>query len=50
MRLLGHKTASMFLGYDVVATDDLSDAVAAAETQPNGTIAVSSARESAGPD
>jgi integrase len=31
MRLLGHKTASMFLRYDVAATEDLAEAVAAAE-------------------
>src|SRR5262249_43845452 len=31
MRLLGHKTPNMFLRYDVAATDDLADAVAAAE-------------------
>ena len=31
MRLLGHKTANMFLRYDVVATEDLAEAVAAAE-------------------
>lgn len=31
MRLLGHQTASMFLRYDVAATEDLADAVAAAE-------------------
>jgi len=31
MRLLGHRTASMFLRYDVAATDDLAEAVAAAE-------------------
>lgn len=32
MRLLGHKTASMFLRYDVAATEDLAEAVAAAES------------------
>jgi integrase len=32
MRLLGHKTANMFLRYDVAATEDLAEAVAAAET------------------
>lgn len=31
MRLLGHKTAIMFLRYDVAATEDLAEAVAAAE-------------------
>jgi integrase len=31
MRLLGHKTANMFLRYDVAANEDLADAVAAAE-------------------
>jgi integrase len=31
MRLLGHKTPSMFLRYDVAATEDLAEAVAAAE-------------------
>ena len=31
MRLLGHKTANMFLRYDVAATEDLAEAVAAAE-------------------
>ena len=35
MRLLGHKTASMFLRYDVVSLDDLSDAVARAEVARN---------------
>jgi len=35
MRLLGHKTASMFLRYDVLSLDDLSDAVARAEVQRN---------------
>ena len=38
MRLLGHKTPSMFLRYDVTATEDLSQAVAAAENPTNGTI------------
>lgn len=31
MRLLGHKTSSMFLRYDVAATEDLAEAVAAVE-------------------
>jgi hypothetical protein len=35
MRLLGHKTASMFLRYDVLSLDDLSDAVARAEVPRN---------------
>lgn len=34
MRLLGHRTANMFLRYDVAATEDLVDAVAAAEPAP----------------
>jgi integrase len=40
MRLLGHKTPSMFLRYDVAATDDLANAVAAVESAGNGTPAV----------
>ena len=39
MRLLGHKTPSMFLRYDVAATEDLSRAVAAVESARNGTPA-----------
>jgi integrase len=35
MRLLGHKTASMFLRYDVAATEDLAEAVAAVERPPS---------------
>ena len=35
MRLLGHKTAIMFLRYDVAATEDLAEAVAAAELPKN---------------
>ncbi len=38
MRLLGHKTASMFLRYDVAATEDLAEAVAAAESPKRRTI------------
>src|ERR1041385_1992888 len=44
MRLLGHKTASMFLRYDVLSLDDLSDAVARAEVPRN----VSRTSQSAG--
>lgn len=36
MRLLGHRTANMFLRYDVAATEDLIEAVAAAEPTPKG--------------
>lgn len=36
MRLLGHRTANMFLRYDVAATEDLVEAVAAAEPVPKG--------------
>lgn len=50
MRLLGHKTPNMFLRYDVVATEDLALAVAAAERSPNGTIAVQEPAVGAGPD
>lgn len=42
MRLLGHKTASMFLRYDVAAIEDLAEAVAAAEEPKR--------REKAGPE
>lgn len=37
MRLLGHKTSSMFLRYDVAATEDLAQAVTAAEPPLKGT-------------
>ena len=37
MRLLGHKTASMFLLYDVAAIEDLANAVTAAEPPLKGT-------------
>jgi integrase len=50
MRLLGHKTASMFLRYDVAATEDLADAVAASEPGASGTTAVRSARGGAEAD
>jgi integrase len=39
MRLLGHKTASMFLRYDVVAIEDLAEAVAAAEAATKREVA-----------
>src|SRR5262245_61688631 len=48
MRLLGHKTASMFLRYDVAGIDDLADAVATAEKSANGTTAVQNANVGAG--
>jgi integrase len=49
MKVLGHKTASMFLRYDVAAPDDLIRAVEAAEGSANGTLAVQSSSPDAGP-
>ena len=50
MRLLGHKSPTVFLRYDVVAVDDLRRAVAAVEKGSptrSGTLAVHSDRTSA---
>ena len=50
MRLLGHKTASMFLRYDVAATEDLAEAVAAAERPPSRVRAEREPATGADPD
>lgn len=50
MRLLGHKTANMFLRYDVAATEDLAEAVAAAEKPPNRRRAEPAPAAGADPD
>ena len=50
MRLLGHKTANMFLRYDVAAIEDLAEAVAAAETPTRRTKAEPESAIGASPD
>ncbi len=49
MRLLGHKTASMFLRYDVAAIEDLANAVTAAEPALKGTRKAHGATSGASP-
>ena len=50
MRLLGQKIVSMFLRYDVAATEELAQAVAASEEPTNGTRAVHEPVVGAGPE